>query len=390
MPHYDPYAYAVHEDPYPIYADLRADAPAYRNDDLGFWALSRYADVLLGFKDTERFSNAQGVTLDPSGSGEAARLGTSFLAMDPPEHTRMRSLVSRGFTPRRVAQLEQRIREITVTHLDRLVGSSRFDVIDDFAGKLPMDVISEMLGVPEADRAHLRTWADLLVHRKEGFRDVPAEGVEAFGNICDYFKDAIAERRARPTDDLLNAVMLAEIDGDRLRESEILSFCNLMIVAGNETTTKLLANALYWLWRNPDQRALLRDNPSLIPEWVDETLRYDNSTQMLGRVAGQDFELHGHCIAAGDRILLLVGSANRDEAVFEHADRFDIRRDTSDSLSFGRGTHFCMGASLARLEARVAFEEWWKRFADYEIDESGAERVHSVNVRGFAHLPVTV
>ncbi len=390
MVHYDPYAYAVHEDPFPIYAALRAEAPLYRNEELGFWALSRHADVLAGFKDAARFSNAQGVTLDPSGSGPAARLGMSFLGMDPPEHTRMRALVSRGFTPRRVAELEPRIRELAVDYLDRLVGSGGFDVIASFAGRLPMDVISEMLGVPEADRDELRRLADLLVHRPEGARDVPPEGVEAFGRIRAYFVDLLAELRARPGDDLLSALLDAEIEGDRLGENELLSFCNLMIVAGNETTTKLLANALYWLWRNPDQRKLVAEDPGLIPRWAEETLRYDNSTQMLARVLTEETELHGKRVPAGARVLLLVGSGNRDETVFERADEYDVLRDTSNSLSFGRGTHFCLGASLARLEARVALEEWWRRFPDYEVEPAGAVRVHSVNVRGFAALPVEV
>ncbi len=390
MVHYDPYAYAVHEDPFPIYAALRAEAPLYRNEELGFWALSRHVDVLAAFKDAARYSNAQGVTLDPAGSGPAARLGMSFLGMDPPEHTRMRALVSRGFTPRRVAELEPRIRELAVDYLDRLVGSGGFDVIADFAGKLPMDVISEMLAVPPADRAELRRLADLLVHRPEGARDVPPEGFEAFARIRAYFTDLLAELRANPGDDLLSALLEAEIDGDRLGENELLSFCNLMIVAGNETTTKLLANALYWLWRNPEQRKLVAEDTGLIPRWAEETLRYDNSTQMLARVVTEDTELHGERVPAGGRVLLLIGSANRDETVFERADEYDVLRDTSDSLSCGRGTHFCLGAALARLEARVALDEWWRRFPDYEVEPAGAVRVHSVNVRGFAALPVKV
>jgi cytochrome P450 len=388
--HYDPYAYAVHEDPYPIYDALRAESPLYHNDDLGFWALSRHADVLAAFKDAARFSSADGVTLEPSSRGPMARLGMSFLGMDPPDHTRMRALVSRGFTPRRVAALEPRIRELAVHYLDGLVGSGGFDVIADFAGKLPMDVISEMLGVPAADRATLRTWADRLVHRPEGARDVPPEGVESFGKIRAYFMQLLAELRSNPGDDLLSALLEAELDGDRLHERELIPFCNLMIVAGNETTTKLLANALYWLWRNPEQRKLVAEDTSLIPRWAEETLRYDNSTQMLARVLTEETELHGVRVAAGERVLLLVGSANRDERVFERAAEYDVLRDTSNSLSFGRGTHFCLGASLARLEARVALEEWWRRFPDYEIEPDGAVRVHSVNVRGFAALPVKV
>jgi len=387
---FDPYAYEVHEDPYPLYARLRAEAPVHRNETLDFFALSRHADVLAAFRDTRSFSNAWGVSLDPAAWSPMARLYMSFLGMDPPEHTRMRGLVARGFTPRRVAALEARIREIATEHLDPLVGSGGFDVITDFAGKLPMDVISEMLGVAKADRAELRRLADLLVHRDEGVQDVPAEGVEAFGKLRAYFQDLIATRRARPGEDLLSALLAAEPGGDRLDDDEILSFCNLMIVAGNETTTKLLATALYWLWRNPEQRRLVEDDRSLIPGWVEETLRYDNSTQMLARRVAADVEVRGTKLREGDRVLLMVGSGNRDEDVFPDADRYDIRRDTSEMLSFGRGAHFCMGAALARLEARVAFEEWWPRFADYEIEPAGAVRVHSVNVRGFAALPVKV
>jgi cytochrome P450 len=390
MAHLDPYAYAFHEDPYPTYAALRAEAPVYHNEALGFWALARHADVFAAFKDPRRFSNANGVSIDPASWGPQARLFSSFLAMDPPEHTRMRGLVARGFTPRRVAVLEPRVREIAVAHLDGLVGSGGFDVIEDFAGKLPMDVISEMLGVPEGDRALLRGWADLLVHRDEVTQDVPKEGVEAFGRIRAYFKDLIAERRAGPGDDLLSALLVAETDGDRLGDAEILSFCNLMIVAGNETTTKLIGNALYWLARHPEQRVRVHEDPGRIPCWVEETLRYDNSSQILARLTTEPVELRGVVVPEGVPVLLLVGSANRDEDVFERPDDFDIERDTSEMLSFGRGTHFCMGAALARLEGRVALEEWWKRFADYAIEPEGVRRVHSVNVRGFATLPVKV
>jgi cytochrome P450 len=387
---FDPYAYEFHEDPYPYYERLRAEAPVYRNDELDFYALARHADVLAAFKDTKRFSNSWGVSLDPASWNPNASAFTSFLALDPPEHTRMRNLVSRGFTPRRVAELEPRIREITVEHLDPLVNSGGFDAVEDFAGKLPMDVISEMLGVPREDRAQLRIWADLLVHREEGVRDVPPEGIEAFAKLRGYFQALIAERRKQPAEDLLSALLEAEIEGDRLAEAELLSFFILMIVAGNETTTKLIANALYWLWRNPDQRRQVDADPALFPSWAEETLRYDNSTQILARRTLEIVELQETKIPAGSRVILLVGSANRDEDVFPNASEYDIRRDTTESLSFGRGAHFCMGAALARLEARVAFEEWWPRFRGYEIEAGGAVRVHSVNVRGFAKLPVEV
>ncbi len=389
MVEFSPYAYEFHEDPFPIYERLRAEAPVYHNPDFGFWALSRYEDVLAAFKDPKRFSNSHGVSIEPTARGANARMGSSFLASDPPQHTRFRSLVARGFTPRRVAALESRIREITIEHLDAHVGSGGFDVIADFAGKLPMDVISEMMGVPREDRAELRSWADTMVHREEGVFDVPREGAEAFLKIRRYFEAAIAERRRRPGDDLLSTLMALDAEKS-FSEYELLGFCNLMITAGNETTTKLLGNSLYWLWRNPEQRALVARDQGLIPQWVEETLRYDNSTQALMRFTLEDVEIGGVVIPANEYVLLLVGSANRDSEAFERPDEFDVRRDTSAMLSFGKGTHFCMGASLARLEGRVAFEEWWKRFPDYEIQPESCERVHSVNVRGFAALPVKV
>lgn len=387
---YNPYDYAIHEDPYPTYARMRSEAPLYRNDDKDFWALSRHADVAMGFRDFETYSNSHGVSLDPAASGPHAHKTMSFLAMDPPKHTRMRALVSKGFTPRRVSLMEDNIREISRRHLDEALAGDRvvdFDMVDDFAGKLPMDVISDLMGVPVADRAELRRLADLLVHRDEGVEDVPASGFEAAMTLVGYYTDMIAQRRERRTDDLTSALLDAEIDGDRLTDEEVMGFLFLMVVAGNETTTKLLANAWYWAAKHPAQQAKVLANPALIPEWVEETLRYDTSSQMLARVTTHDVEIHGGVIPEGDRVLLLVGSANRDESVFDDSEAYDIGRDTGDLLSFGTGRHFCLGASLARLEARVCLEELLARVQSWDIDEGGSERVHSVNVRGFAHLP---
>jgi cytochrome P450 len=367
MIEFNPYAYEVHEDPYPFYARLRAEAPVYRNEALDFWALARHADVLAAFKDAKRFSNRFGVSIDPSAYGPHARLGTSFLGMDPPEHTRVRGIVSRSFTPRRVKAMEPRIREIAVARLDRLIGAGSFDVITEFAGKLPMDVISEMLGVPDADRTELRTLADLLVHREEGMLDVPPEGAEA-----------------------LSAMLEVENDEDPLADEDLIAFCNLMIVAGNETTTKLIGNALYWLDRTPAQRVRVASGEAKMSQWVEETLRYDNSTQILVRTLSEDVTIAGRSLPKNAKVVLLVGSANRDESVFERPDEYDLARDCSRMLSFGQGTHFCLGASLARLEGAVSMQEWWKRFPDYRVDADGIERVHSVNVRGFARLPVSV
>jgi hypothetical protein len=390
---YSPYLYDIHEDPYPTYARLRDEAPVYRNDDGGFWALSRHADVVEGFRDHVRFSSAHGVSLDPSASGPNAHRTMSFLAMDPPMHGRMRGLVSRGFTPRRVAELEPRIRQLTREHLDRALAKGTFDFIGDLAGKLPMDVISELIGVPAADRDEVRRLSDLLVHREEGMDDVPPAGVEAAFSLIAYYADMLTQRRATPTDDLTSALLAAEVEGDRLTDDEIMGFLFLMVVAGNETTTKLLGNAWYWAWRNPSERAKPFGDPSRIPDWVEETLRYDTSSQMLARTTTEDVTLHGTTIPAGDRVVLVIGSANRDERVFTDPERYDLdrpERELQQIASFGFGRHFCLGASLARLEARVCLEELVARVADYDIDPEGMRRVHSVNVRGFAALPTTV
>ena len=387
---YDPYSYEIHEDPYPTYERLRAEAPVYRNAEHGFWALSRHADVIEGFRDTASYSSAHGVSLDPEASGPHAHRTMSFLAMDPPRHGRMRGLVSRGFTPRRVLDLEPRIREIAAGYVDEGLERGSLDFIGDLAGRLPMDVISELMGVPAPDRAELRRLSDLLVHREEGVMGVPRAGVEAALTLAGYYADMIATRRARRTDDLTSALIDVDVDGERLTDDEIISFLFLMVVAGNETTTKLLGNAWYWAWRNPDERAKPFADPARIVDWVEETLRYDTSSQMLARITTRDVELRGRTIPAGDRVLLLVGSANRDEDVFPDPTRYDVDRDTTPIASFGFGRHFCLGASLARLEARVCLEELVARVADYDVDPAGIERVHSVNVRGLAALPTTV
>jgi cytochrome P450 len=387
---YDPYDYAIHEDPYPTYARLREQAPLYRNDELDFWAISRHADVAAAFRDHERFSSANGVSLDPSAWGPAAHRTMSFLAMDPPTHTRMRSLVSKGFTPRRVRELEDTILRLTRRHLDPALARGEFDAVADFAGKLPMDVISDLMGVPEADRDEVRRLADLVVHREEGLNDVPAAGMEAALTLAVYYQDLVDERRRRPGPDLTSALLAVQEGDDRLTEQEIIAFLFLMVVAGNETTTKLIANALYWGRRHPAQLAKPLADPARVVEWCEETLRYDTSSQMIVRTVARDTELHGQVVTEGSRLLLLVGSANRDSAVFADPDTYDLDRDTSSMISFGGGRHFCLGANLARLEARVALTEFVRRVRGYELDVGAAVRVHSINVRGFAALPIAV
>jgi cytochrome P450 len=388
---FNPYDYDFHEDPYPTYARLRDEAPIYRNDEIDFWALSRYDDVVAAFRDSERLSNANGVSLDPAAYGPHAHKTMSFLAMDDPRHIRLRSLVSRGFTPRRVKDLEPRIHELTVRHLEPALARGDFDFISEFAGKLPMDVISELMGVPEEDRDELRRLADAVLHREEGVLDVPPAAIDASLTLVQYYLDMVAARRVNRTDDLTSALLDAEIDGDKLSEDEIIGFLFLMVVAGNETTTKLLANSMYWGWRNPDEAGKALADPARVPDWIDETLRYDTSSQIVARTATKDIRYYDSVVPEGARVLLLIGSANRDGRKFDNPDRYDIDRDASQQLaSFGGGSHFCLGAHLAKLEARIALTEIVQRIKGYEIDADNAERVHSVNVRGFASLPIRV
>lgn len=387
----DPYSYDFHENPYPYYSRLRDEAPLYRNEERNFWALSRHADVLHGFRNSAAFSNKLGVSLDPIARTPEAYRTMSFLAMDDPGHLRLRTLVSKGFTPRRIRELEARVAELTDEHLTAALNTESFDYIADFAGKLPMDVISELVGVPRDDRAHIRSLADTVMHREDGVADLPPAAMTAAMDLLVYYADMVKRRRRTPAEDLTSALIAADIDGDRLRDDEIMAFLFLMVVAGNETTTKLLGNAAYWGWKNPDQIAAVHADPTLVPAWVEETLRYDTSSQILARTVVAPIELYNTTLKPDDVLLLLPGSANRDERVFDEPDAYRIGRDIGSKLmSFGSGAHFCLGAHLARMEARVALTELMKRVASYEIDETASLRVHSSNVRGFAALPMTV
>ena len=385
---FDPFDYGFHEDPYPVYEALRAEGPLHKSESYGFWAVTRHAEVLAGFKDHERLVNSGGISIEGGDLSEEGADVLSFLGMDPPRHTRMRGLVSKGFTPRRVSALEPQVRALANRYIDRFVDRGACEFIEDFAGRLPMDVVSEMLDVPESDRDELRGWSDTVLHREEGVRGVPQAGIEASMKLLAYFVELVAGRRKRPGADLISALLEVEVDGDRLEDKDVIAFTYLMIIAGNETTTKLLANCLYWLEANPDERDKVRRDPARIPDWIEETLRYDNSTQLMARTVSRDFEWCGETLREGEKLLLLIGSANRDARAFPEPDRYDLDRDTSAQLGFGKGIHFCLGANLARLEARVALEEIQRRLPDWAIERDGLARVHSTNVRGFSRMPL--
>jgi cytochrome P450 len=381
---YDPYSYEIHEDPYPVYRRLRDEAPAYFNAKRGFWALSRYDDVRAATNDWRTYTSSQGITLEPLRRGTEPHI----IEMDPPRHTQLRALVSRAFTPNRMAQLEEPIRARTRALMRAFAATGRVDLITDFAALLPMSVISEMLGVPASDQDPLRHAADALLHREPDSDELTPAGIEGATMLYGYFDALIRERQHAPAEDLLSVLIAAEEHGDALTRSELLGFCFLLIIAGNETTTKLLGNAVFWLAENPEQRAAIAADPTLVAGAVEETLRYDASTQAMARCLTHDVELHGEQLKAGTKVLLLFGSANRDERQWPDADRFDVRRDTAGHFAFGHGIHHCLGAALARLEARVALEELLPVLGDYRVEIRAAARVHSGNVRGFASLPL--
>ncbi|MFL6062586.1 MAG: cytochrome P450 [Marmoricola sp.] len=392
--HFDHYDHALQDDPYPTYARLRAEAPLFHNEEHDFWVMSRYADIHKAWRTDDVYSNKMGVTLDKSAWNENAHVVMSFLGMDPPEQTRLRKLVSRGFTPKRVAEMEPRITAISLEHLESALAlGPDLDWIVDFAGKFPMDVISELLGVPRADRDEVRRLADLLVVREDGLRDVPQAGMDASMEMFGYFADLLAARRKAPADDLVTALMLAEDEGDRMTDGELTAFLFLMVVAGNETTTKLLGNAVANISCHPEQQAAVFADPDLIAPWIEETLRYEASSQLLARHTLQDVTIGGVTCPAGSQLLINVGSANHDHDVFENAEEFDIRRDKAElskHIAFGGGRHFCLGANLARLEANIALQQLVERVASVEVKHDEAVRMYSANVRGYASLPVRV
>jgi cytochrome P450 len=384
----NPYSHAFHDDPFPMYRDLRDNSPCYYNADLDFWALSRYEDVLAALHDPQTYCSRHGVTL------EQQNALPMLLTTDPPDHTDLRRTVSRAFTPRRVADMESAVRELSRRFLAPLLEKGEGDLVIDYAARLPMDVIARMLGVSPADEESLRVSTNALLDRDEGVPDVTPAGIEAAINLFKYFSRFVADRRAAiangtAPDDLTTALCAAGTGSDALSDEQVVGFCFLLIIAGNETTTKLLANCLLALRRYPLERTKVVKDPTRIPDAIEEILRYEGSTQLMARTLTRPVDLHGERMPEGAKVLLLLGSANRDERVWDRPDEFSLDREsTTQHVGFGHGIHVCLGAALARLEMRVSLEEILRSMPDYEIDEAGCTRVHSGNVRGWATMPI--
>ncbi len=391
--YYDPYDFEIDADPHPIWKRMRDEAPLYRNDKYEFWALSRYADVVAGLTDWRSYSSARGTVLELIRSGMQIPPG-SILFEDPPLHDAHRALLARLFTPRRIAEIEPQVRAFCARSLDPLVGGDRLDFIADLGSQMPMRVIGMLLGIPEEDQEELRDRIDAGLSLEEGASQASAMSEGPLGP-SERFKAYIEWRRKNPSDDLMTELLLARFVDDAgvertLRDDELLGYIGLLAGAGNETTTRLIGWTGYLLDRFPDQRRLVAEDRSLIPSAIEEILRYEAPSPIQARYVMRDVELHGTRVPEGSTLVLLNGSANRDEREFEDADRLDVRRKNNRHLSFGLGIHFCLGASLARLEGQVALEEVLARWPEWQIDHAGAERAHTSTVRGWKKLPARV
>ena len=389
--YYDPYDYDIDADPHPVWKRLRDEAPVYWNQPHGFYALSRFADVFAAHLDPQTFSSARTTVLEMM---DQPFPDPPMIFMDPPEHTRFRKLVSRTFTPRRIAELEPRVREIAATYLDGFVGSGGFDYVADFGSKLPVMVISSLLGAPREDEDQLREWTDLMLHREPGETGMSEAAQRVQRQLFDYWQQHIDERRRVPRDDVMSELIEARLEladgGTRpLSDDELHSFYALLSGAGNETVARMLGWAATLLARNPAEREKLAAEPSIIPNGIEEILRYEAPSPIQGRFTIRDVELHGSVIPAGSKVALLTGAADRDEREFDDPDRLDVTRRISRHVAFGYGVHFCLGAALARLEGRVALEETLARFPEWDVDAGGLEMVHTSTVRGYARVPIT-
>jgi cytochrome P450 len=391
---FDPFSTEFFNGAYDTYRRLRDEAPIYYNAKWDFWALTRYDDVAPATKDHETFSSAKGATLDMvKAHDDAIPVPKVIISMDPPEHQKMRRLVSNVFTPRSIAALEDMVRDKVYERIQALDPAS-FDVVADFSAPFPNEVITTMLGVPKQDRDQIRVWLDLLLERHPGEIATTKRGYQASVNTGLYYYDLVQQRRAHPEDDMISRLIETEIERDgvveKLTDVDITGFATMLGGAGAETVTKLVGNAVVAFADFPDQWRKLRDDRSKIPAAVEELLRYEAPSQYQVRTATRDVTYYGTTIPAGGAVLLVTGSATRDERMFDDPDRLDIDRDRKMgfNLAFGYGIHSCLGAALARMESRIALDALLDLLPEYEVDRDGLRRVAMANVCGWSNVPV--
>jgi cytochrome P450 len=370
-------------DPFPAYRRLRESPTLHWSPTPGFWAVTRHDDVVAVSRDPSTFCSSKGTLLSDLERPIMPR--QSIIYMDPPEHGKYRKLVQPAFSPGRLRALEIWIRDLTRTILDGFVAGRPVELVETLSAQLPILVIAEMLGVPASDQEQFKQWSDAAI---EAASDPSHESMVKASELLQYFAGVLAERRVKPGPDILSTLVSCEIDGERLDEFDLLMFCMTLLVAGNETTRNLISQGALALAENPDQMAQLVADPTLVARSIEEMLRYGSPILAFMRTALRDTEVRGTQIREGDRLLMLYASANRDEEVFgADADRFRVTRDASGHVAFGFGEHFCLGAALARMEGRIAFEEIVKRWSRIEL-AGPVETLPSLLVRGIVRLPV--
>ncbi len=391
--YYDPYDFEIDSDPYPVWQRMRDEAPLYYNEKYDFFALSRFDDVEQGMLDWETYQSGRGSILELIRADFEIPPGV-ILFEDPPIHHIHRTLMSRVFTPRKMNALEPKVREFCRRSLDPLVGSGSFDFIRDLGAQMPMRTIGYLLGIPEEDQEAIRDVLDDALHLEEG-RDASEAIAEAVRDQGQIFADYLEWRTEHPSDDLMTQLLNAEFEDEtgtmrRLTRDEALTYVNMLAGAGNETTTRLIGWTGKLLGEHPDQRREIVEDRSLLPNAIEEILRYEAPSPVQARYISRDVEHYGQAIPEGNVMILLNGSANRDERRFPDPDRFDIHREIGRHLSFGFGIHLCLGAALARLEGRIALDEVLNRFPDWEVDYDNAVQARTSTVRGRETLPVLI
>jgi cytochrome P450 len=390
--YYDPYDFEIDSDPYPVWKRLRDERPLYYNERYDFYALSRFDDVDHCSLDWESYISSKGTLLELIKSGMELPPG-SIIFEDPPAHNIHRRLLSRVFTPRNINDLEPKVREFCARSLDPLVGTGGFDFIEDLGAQMPMRTIGMLLGIPEQDQEAIRDRIDHGLRLTESAMPDLDTMFGDSGTPGDGFEEYIEWRATHPSDDLMTELLLAEFEDETgtrrsLTRQEVLGYVNLLAAAGNETTTRLIGWTGKVLADHPDQRRQLAARPELVPNAIEELLRYESPSPVQARYVTKDVEHHGQTVPAGSALLLLTASANRDERKFEDGDSFDIHRDIDRQLAFGYGIHFCLGSALVRLEGRIALEEVLSRFPSWEIDWDNAVQARTSTVRGWERLPV--
>jgi cytochrome P450 len=391
---FDPLSDAFFNDPYETYRWMRDEAPVYHSDRWDFYALSRHEDVVAAHRDWETFSSAYGVTLDTLALRQ--RFSTNMIIiMDPPEHDRLRKLVRTVFTRRAIADLEPLVTQVITGFAAELAGKTSFDMVADFAALFPVEVISSMLGIPAGERQQIRLWTDEFLHREKNDPNVTERGLVASLEMHQYLLELAREKRRSPDDLIIGRLVSATHTDDegtvhRLSDEDIASFGVVLAAAGSETVTKLIGNGVVALHQNPDQWQLMLADPRRIPAAVEEMLRLQPPSQYQGRFTTRDVTLHGVRIPAGSPMLLITGAATRDPRAYDKPDEFNIGRNASTTVVFGYGVHSCLGAWLARMEGRVAFEQIRAHWPRFDVDLAGLRRVTMSNVAGYSHVPITV